>query len=85
MPSILKIRITCARDLPVMDRTSELTDAYVELRFADFEPQRTHVWYAIKLYCTKLEFIDCLNRFERFDYHPSAGHYAIDHPKINDC
>lgn len=31
MPCILKIRVVEARDLPVMDRSSELTDAYVEV------------------------------------------------------
>ncbi|KAJ1510770.1 hypothetical protein HMI56_006183 [Coelomomyces lativittatus] len=43
MPSILKIRINCARDLPVMDRSSELADAYAELRFGDLDPQRTEI------------------------------------------
>jgi hypothetical protein len=35
MPAAIKIRVLEARDLPVMDRATELTDAYVELRFAD--------------------------------------------------
>ncbi|KAG0238402.1 hypothetical protein BGW42_005635 [Actinomortierella wolfii] len=43
MPCILKIKVIGARDLPVMDKASELTDAYVEVRFADFEAQRTPV------------------------------------------
>ncbi|KAG0266778.1 hypothetical protein DFQ27_009447 [Actinomortierella ambigua] len=43
MPCILKIKVIGARDLPVMDKASELTDAYVEVRFADFEAQRTTV------------------------------------------
>ncbi|KAF9918664.1 hypothetical protein BX616_006910 [Lobosporangium transversale] len=43
MPCILKIRVIGARDLPVMDKASDLTDAYVEVRFADFEAQRTTV------------------------------------------
>ncbi|KAI8363778.1 hypothetical protein B0O80DRAFT_434478 [Mortierella sp. GBAus27b] len=43
MPCILKIRVIGARDLPVMDKASDLTDAYVEVRFADFEAQRTAV------------------------------------------
>ncbi|KAF9355095.1 hypothetical protein BGX26_007000 [Mortierella sp. AD094] len=43
MPCILKIRVVGARDLPVMDKASDLTDAYVEVRFADFEAQRTAV------------------------------------------
>ncbi|KAF9203563.1 hypothetical protein BGZ49_006276 [Haplosporangium sp. Z 27] len=43
MPCILKIKVVGARDLPVMDKASDLTDAYVEVRFADFEAQRTAV------------------------------------------
>ncbi|KAG0001113.1 hypothetical protein BGZ80_000618 [Entomortierella chlamydospora] len=43
MPCILKIRVIGARDLPVMDKASDLTDAYVEVRFADLEAQRTSV------------------------------------------
>ena len=33
MPVTIKVRVEAARDLPVMDRKTELTDAYVELRF----------------------------------------------------
>ncbi|KNE63844.1 hypothetical protein AMAG_19076 [Allomyces macrogynus ATCC 38327] len=43
MPSILRIRVDCARDLPVMDRSSELADAYVEVRFGDLDPQRSGI------------------------------------------
>eukprot|EP00003_Mantamonas_plastica_P031402 TRINITY_DN8149_c0_g1_i4.p2 TRINITY_DN8149_c0_g1~~TRINITY_DN8149_c0_g1_i4.p2 ORF type:complete len:255 (-),score=64.85 TRINITY_DN8149_c0_g1_i4:355-1119(-) len=43
MPSILKIRIVEARDLPVMDQRSGLTDAYVEIKFAESQEQRTQV------------------------------------------
>lgn len=43
MPCILKVRIGSARGLPIMDRASELTDAYVEVRFGDQDPQRTRV------------------------------------------
>ncbi|KAI9022024.1 hypothetical protein DFJ74DRAFT_768609 [Hyaloraphidium curvatum] len=41
MPSILKVRIAAARNLPIMDVRTELTDAYVELRLADFDVKRT--------------------------------------------
>ncbi|KAK7500427.1 hypothetical protein BaRGS_00008334 [Batillaria attramentaria] len=34
MPGRLKVRLLAARDLPVMDRASDLTDAFVEVRFA---------------------------------------------------
>ncbi|CAG5134399.1 unnamed protein product, partial [Candidula unifasciata] len=33
MPGRVKVRILSARDLPVMDRASELTDAFVEVKF----------------------------------------------------
>eukprot|EP01137_Pigoraptor_chileana_P015644 Opistho-2@5274 len=42
MPGILKVRVIEARDLPVMDRSSMATDAYVEVKFAD-DSFRTHV------------------------------------------
>ena len=35
MPCIVKVRILEARDLPVMDRASELTDAYVVIKFLE--------------------------------------------------
>ncbi|OLY79578.1 C2 domain-containing protein 5 [Smittium mucronatum] len=41
MPCLLKIKVLRARNLPSMDRKSSLTDAYVEIRFADLEPLRT--------------------------------------------
>lgn len=44
MPSILKIRITSARGLPIMDRSTELTDAYVSLRLGDTEEQKTRIF-----------------------------------------
>lgn len=37
MPCTIKIRLVEARDLPVMDRTSKLADAYVGITFASFE------------------------------------------------
>ena len=43
MPAAIKIRVLEARDLPIMDRATEPTDAYVELRFADNSPLRTPV------------------------------------------
>ncbi len=43
MPCILKIRISGARNLPIMDRTTDLTDAYVEVKFSDFEPVKTQI------------------------------------------
>ena len=31
MPGIVQVKVAEARDLPVMDRSSELTDAFVEV------------------------------------------------------
>jgi hypothetical protein len=33
MPGKLKVRILAGRDLPVMDRSTDLTDAFVEVNF----------------------------------------------------
>eukprot|EP00127_Corallochytrium_limacisporum_P004417 Clim_evm25s161 gene=Clim_evmTU25s161 len=35
MPGIVKVRVIAARDLPVMDRASDLADTYVECRIGD--------------------------------------------------
>ncbi|KAF1781820.1 C2 domain [Phytophthora cactorum] len=37
MPCTIKIRLVEARDMPVVDRTSKLADAYVSITFASFE------------------------------------------------
>jgi len=39
MPSIVKIRIDSGRNLPVMDRSTGSTDAFVEIKFAGREEQ----------------------------------------------
>ena len=31
MPAVVKVKVIRARDLPIMDRSSELTDAFVEV------------------------------------------------------
>lgn len=31
MPGIVRVKVVSARDLPIMDRRSELTDAFVEV------------------------------------------------------
>lgn len=43
MPCILKIRIVAARGLPIMDRGSGSTDAYVEVIFGDQDVVRTQI------------------------------------------
>ena len=37
MPYILKLRVVEARDLPVMDKRSDSTDAYVDVLFGEIE------------------------------------------------
>ncbi|EGC37159.1 hypothetical protein DICPUDRAFT_30730 [Dictyostelium purpureum] len=43
MPCILKVKIVEARDLPIMDRSSALADAYVEIRCGSNETQKTDI------------------------------------------
>eukprot|EP01132_Coremiostelium_polycephalum_P003724 gene3724-4638_t len=43
MPCILKVRIIEGRDLPIMDRSSALADAYVEIRCGQNESQKTDI------------------------------------------
>ncbi|KAJ3342122.1 hypothetical protein HDU93_003338 [Gonapodya sp. JEL0774] len=43
MPCVLRIKLLGARNLPVMDRVSELTDAFAEIKFADYEILRTQI------------------------------------------
>jgi uncharacterized protein YbjQ (UPF0145 family) len=43
MPCILKIKVISARDLPIMDKASELTDAYVEIKFGEHHLARTQI------------------------------------------
>jgi Ca2+-dependent lipid-binding protein len=43
MGATVKIKVARARNLPVMDRTSGLTDAYVEIKFGPKIECRTNV------------------------------------------
>ena len=43
MPSIIIVHVYEARDLPVMDKSSKLTDAYVVVEVPGDEEQRTEV------------------------------------------
>jgi Ca2+-dependent lipid-binding protein len=64
MPATIKIRVVEGRDLPVMDRTSESTDAYVEVKFGDVV-QKTEiakrtlnpVW--VRLLCARALSLQC--------------------------
>jgi len=42
MPGKIKVRVLGARHLPVMDRASELADAFVEIKFGN-QTQKTEV------------------------------------------
>ena len=42
MPGTVHVKVVKARDLPVMDKRSELTDAFVEVSYS---PMYTHVHY----------------------------------------
>ena len=35
MPAIIRVKVIDGRDLPIMDRASDLTDAFVELRLGN--------------------------------------------------
>ena len=44
MPAKVKVRVLAARNLPVMDRSSENTDAFAEVKLGDSRPpQKTDV------------------------------------------
>ena len=43
MPAIVKLRVMAARELPVMDRSSELTDAFVEVESRTHAPLQNAV------------------------------------------
>jgi len=60
MPGKLKVRIVAARDLPIMDRSTELTDAFVEIKFGNttyktevcrksLNPQWNSDWYRFEV------------------------------------
>ena len=41
MPAIVKVQVVAARDLPVMDRSSDSTDCFVEVSTVDREDYRS--------------------------------------------
>ena len=44
MPGKLKVRVVSARNLPIMDRSSESSDAFVEVRFGTNHHDKTPVY-----------------------------------------
>lgn len=47
MPAIVQVKVVAARDLPVMDRSSELTDAFVEVSTAIILFPRSAAWVGV--------------------------------------
>ena len=69
MPGIVKVRILEGRDLPIMDRASELTDAYVDVKFHERTIFRTQV--CSKTLCPKWNSgLWSYPRFQRESYYP---------------
>jgi Ca2+-dependent lipid-binding protein len=61
MPSTVKIRVVEARNLPVMDRKSGSTDAYVEMRFGEWTDRTTVIKKSLNPiweHTFKLEILD---------------------------
>ena len=44
MPGKIKTKIICARNLPIMDRSSDSSDAFVEIRFGSNIYDKTPVY-----------------------------------------
>ncbi len=70
MPGIVKVKIIEGKNLPVMDRLADTTDAYVELKLGNItyksdvyrkslNPQWNTEWYKfeVRKYCTHCNFI----------------------------
>lgn len=52
MPSSVRVRVVEARDLPEMDRTvrgESCTDAYVDIKFRNYEQVRCHVSRVLRI------------------------------------
>ena len=47
MPAKLKVRIVAGRDLPIMDRSSELTDAFVEVNMGCQQKKNDTAWFTV--------------------------------------
>lgn len=86
MPGKLKVRILTARNLPVMDRASELTDAFVEIKFGNsiektdvckksLNPQWNSDWYRFEVEDEELQ--DELLQLRVLDHDTYTSHDAI--------
>ncbi|XP_072046150.1 C2 domain-containing protein 5-like [Amphiura filiformis] len=86
MPGKLKVRILAARDLPVMDRASDLADAFVEVKFGQetfktevcrksLNPTWNSEWF--KFEASDEELQDEPLHFRVMDYDTYSAHDAI--------
>ncbi|XP_064599644.1 C2 domain-containing protein 5-like isoform X2 [Liolophura sinensis] len=86
MPGRLKVRVVAGRDLPVMDRASELTDAFVEVRFCNtifktdvyrksLNPQWNSEWFRFEVEDEELQ--DEPLQLRVLDYDTYSAHDAI--------
>lgn len=70
MPGKVKVKIVAGRNLPVMDRSSDTTDAYVEIKLGNItfktdvcrkslNPQWNSEWYRFEVcnFCATLNII----------------------------
>nr|CAD7588857.1 unnamed protein product [Timema genevievae] len=69
MPGKVKVKIVAGRNLPVMDRSSDNTDAYVEIKLGNttfktdvcrksLNPQWNSEWYRFEFYCASRVELD---------------------------
>lgn len=69
MPSSVRVRVVEARDLPEMDRTVRgefCTDAYVDIKFRNYEQVQTHTYSVCALVLLSCLVLWCLQLREIF-------------------
>lgn len=77
MPGKVKVKILSGRNLPVMDRSSDTTDAYVEIKFGSIthktdvcrkslNPQWNSDWYRFEVIILHTENVYIFNIIEHF-------------------
>ena len=92
MPAIIKVKVIDARDLPVMDRASDLTDAFVELRLGNtlyktdvcrksLNPHWDSEWFKFEVDDEDLQ--EEILQVKVLDYDVYSAHDAIGKVNIN--
>jgi hypothetical protein len=72
MPGKVKVKIVAGRNLPIMDRSSDTTDAYVEIKLGNttfktdvcrksLNPQWNSEWYRFEVSLIKFNFKTSIN------------------------